>query len=123
MSAFHYFSIFDSIVVQQQQAVCIETKNMRRTVLLKDLIMGKEDLFDFVCWLVSDNERELFFSKNCSIKFIHCQANNHQLKVHRQRESLVLLLFKFYNSLLGRLRQQFKVLFTSPTKRKKSNMD
>jgi hypothetical protein len=79
MSTLKYFSIIDSILIQQ--AICIETKNMRRTVLLKDLIMEKEDLFDFVCWLVSDNERELFFSKNCSIKFFHCQANNHQLKV------------------------------------------
>ena len=83
MSVVHYFSILDTILIQQ--AVHIKSKSKRKTVRLKDLVAGNESLFDFVCWLVSDNERELFFSRNCAIKFFHCQANNQQLKVKINR--------------------------------------
>lgn len=73
-----YFSRFDSLLINQ--ATDIASASVRRTVRLIDLV-GEEDLFDFLCWLVSDNERELYFSRNCAIKFFHCQAKNELLKV------------------------------------------
>ena len=71
-----YFSRFDSLLNNHATDITI----VRRTVRLIELVMEK-DLFDFLCWLVSDNERELYFSRNCAIKFIHCQAKNELLKV------------------------------------------
>jgi len=83
MSVNNYFSIFDAVLTQQ--AATIESKSIRKTVRLQDLVTDKghvlDDLFDFLCWLLSDNERELFFSRKCEIKFFHYQANNEMLKV------------------------------------------
>ena len=83
MNVSDFFSKFDSILTEQ--AACIESKSMRRTVRLKDLVVENgiflTDLFEFLCWLVSDNERELFFSRTCAIKFFHYQADNEMLKV------------------------------------------
>eukprot|EP01036_Dinobryon_divergens_P034462 gene34463-44530_t len=70
-----YFSRFNSLL----NSHATDITSVRRTVRLIDLVMEK-DLFDFLCWLLSDNERELYFSRNCAIKFIHCQAKNELLK-------------------------------------------
>ena len=79
----NYFSLFDALLIRSASALA--SNNVRTTLRLKDLLtldgFFKKDLFKFLCWLVSDNERELYFSRRCVLKFIHCQANNELLKV------------------------------------------
>ena len=86
-----YFSRFDLLLINQ--ADDIASKSMRRTVRLKDLVV-EDSLFDFICWLVSDNERELYFSRNCAIKFFHCEAKNELLKVLIELPNSIIYLNK-----------------------------
>ena len=86
MSVIIFFSIFDYLLAYQ--AASIESQSIRRTMRLQELVTDNEQqfldyLFHFLCWLVSDNERELFFSRKCEIKFFHYQANNDMLKACR----------------------------------------
>ena len=85
MSAVQCLELFDSLLIQNcDHGKALKSSN-KIAMLLKDFTVLEgtflPDVFDFICWLVSDNEREVFFSKQCGIKFFHNQANDDMLKV------------------------------------------
>lgn len=82
MNVTNHFELLDALLLRY--TAVLVSKSLR-TVRLKDFATEEgiflKDLFNFLCWLVSDNERECYISQRCNIKFIHFQANNELLKV------------------------------------------
>jgi hypothetical protein len=87
MSVEDFLALFDRVLLQHAEFET-ETSEIaaKKTLLLMELThldgIFLKELFEFICWLVSDNEREMYFSKQCGIKFFHSQAKNELLKVN-----------------------------------------
>eukprot|EP01036_Dinobryon_divergens_P034463 gene34464-44531_t len=83
MNVTNHFELLGALLLRD--TAVLVSKNLRTTVRLKDFAteegIFQKDLFNFLCWLVSDNERECYISQRCNIKFIHFQANNELLKI------------------------------------------
>lgn len=88
MSVSDFFALFDLLLIEKNAdsiAKSIDATNVRKTFVLKEFCHSEgklhKELFEFLCWLVADNEREMYISKQCTIKFIHSQAKDDLLKV------------------------------------------
>jgi len=87
MSALQYFDLFDEVLLHHAQgfATIAGKKYGSKTLLFMDLMAfrGKlqRELLYFLSWLISNNDREVYFSGQCNIRFIHVQSNLELLKV------------------------------------------
>ena len=103
MNVTNHFALFDALLLRS--TAVLASKNLRTTVRLKDFLTEdgylQIELFNFLCWLVSDNERELYISRRCTIKFIHCQANDELLKVIKPYSFCMSLLPVYFGDRLS----------------------
>eukprot|EP01035_Chromulina_nebulosa_P034171 gene34171-45826_t len=81
-STSYFFELFDAALVFHAADLSLSslTKSPNRTILLKDLATTKdgdfiEELFKFICFVISDNGRELLVSRQCKLKFHHSKAD------------------------------------------------
>lgn len=74
-----YFERFDQLLISHSAGLQLYTSTQPpnvesvRKFVFKDLLSVEgeyqKDLADFILWILSNNERELFFCKSCNIKF------------------------------------------------------
>mmetsp|Transcript_2384 Transcript_2384/g.3661 ORF Transcript_2384/g.3661 Transcript_2384/m.3661 type:complete len:560 (-) Transcript_2384:8-1687(-) len=79
MSALKFFELFNEILLYRVE------DDGNKAYLLKEIMNyeGKfqKDLFEFILWLISNNDREVYFSGQCNIKFKHFQSDANLMKV------------------------------------------
>lgn len=87
MNAVDLFALFDVALVNQisEFSILSTDKSTKKTMFLRDVttIENKffQELFLFIGWLVEDINREMFFCKQCSIRFLHVQGNLDLMKI------------------------------------------
>jgi len=87
MNAVDLLALFDVALVNQTSEFSILSadKSTKKTIFLRDVARIRNkfyvELFLFIGWLVEDIDREIFFSKQCSIRFLHVQGNLELMKV------------------------------------------
>ena len=83
----NYFDAFDLAILNFTSKLNPDEKksSTRRAVVLKKLLTIDGDfdktLFDFILWIISDNNREITFSRMCDIKFLFAKSDVDMLKV------------------------------------------
>ena len=94
----NYFHMLDeALVFHTMDLSDLKATKKNKTFLVKELLTtdGVFDkvLFDFINWIISENDREIFLSKTCHVKFIHTKANQDLLKIFVHSDSRCLLNF------------------------------
>ena len=92
----NYFHMLDqALVFHSIELSAVNATKRNKTVLVKELLttdgVFNKILFEFLNWIISENDREIFLSKTCHIKFIHTAANQELLKIFIQADSRCLL--------------------------------
>mmetsp|Transcript_16879 Transcript_16879/g.23142 ORF Transcript_16879/g.23142 Transcript_16879/m.23142 type:complete len:749 (-) Transcript_16879:8-2254(-) len=82
----NFFDAFDLAILNYTSRLTHEErKSSRKAVLVKKLLTIDDGfdkpLFDFITWIISDNNREIAFSKMCEIKFIYSKSDANLLKI------------------------------------------
>lgn len=88
MNAHDLFSLLDIALIYQTSEFSIlnEERSPRKTVLLKELTASPDGIFlhelhVFICWLIEDIEKEIYISRQCSLRFFHMHGDIEMLKV------------------------------------------
>lgn len=94
----NYFHMLDqAFVFHTMDLSALNAPKKNKTFLVKELLtldgIFNKVLFDFMNWIISENDREIFLSKTCHIKFIHTAANQDLLKIFLHSDSRCLLNF------------------------------
>ena len=94
----NYFHMLDeALVFHTMDLSDLKATKKNKTFLVKELLTSDgvfdKVLFDFINWIISENDREIFLSKTCHVKFIHTKANQDLLKIFVHSDSRCLLNF------------------------------
>lgn len=99
----NFFDEFDELLQFHTSTIKIPTKKAPTTkaavtnkiLLFKDFLTVegtfKKPLFDFISWLISDNDREIHLAKKCNLKFLHLQGKLSLLRVAIHLDSRCLV--------------------------------
>mmetsp|Transcript_7138 Transcript_7138/g.10631 ORF Transcript_7138/g.10631 Transcript_7138/m.10631 type:complete len:634 (-) Transcript_7138:208-2109(-) len=87
MSDAYFFELFDAALAFHSSNLSLNslTKSPNKTILLKELATLKgefnEALYKFICFVISDNGRELLVSRQCKLRFQHIKSDISLTKV------------------------------------------
>lgn len=92
----NYFHMLDeALVFHTIDLSAVNAAKKNKTFLVKELLTMdgefNKTLFEFLNWIISENDREIFLAKTCHIKFIHTKANQDLLKIFVHADSRCLL--------------------------------
>jgi len=97
----NFFDSLDSVLNFHKSSISkAKPKSNKETIVNKILLFKdfmtvegnfKKPLFDFISWLISDNEREIYLAKRCNLKFLHLQGKLSLLRVCLHLDSRCLV--------------------------------
>lgn len=86
MDGSEFFEQFDRLLAYHSAGISLleqpQAESVRKFGLKELFTIDNEhhkDLADFVSWVISSNDRELFLSKSCNLKFKHANPDNVEL--------------------------------------------